>query len=103
VWADGEPLEYDSWMAGNPQNPGGPAPQGFACDDGRGADFVLQRNGNWYSHPAYGNWPSDPPQKGAPAAHAPGCFDNIKPFVCSKPAAPPHANGGRMYGCIDGH
>jgi hypothetical protein len=104
VWADGEPLDYDNWMGSEPTNPGGPAPQPWACDDGRGSDFGLMNpNGGWWSAPAYGTWKSEKAEKGAPTAHAPGCFEHIRPFVCSKPAAPPHANGGHMYGCINGH
>jgi hypothetical protein len=104
VWADGEPLEYSNWAGSQPQNPGGPAPQSWACADGRGADFVyMNLNDGWMSSPAYGNWANEKPMRGTPAPHAPGCFEHIRPFICSKPAAPPHANGGRMYGCINGH
>ena len=80
VWSDGEPLEYENWNPGEPNN----VP-------------LCTGDENYAAIKAGGGWTDR--HEGSGDA---GCDFNRRPFTCSKPAAPAAASGGAMHGCVNG-
>ena len=99
AWTDGEPLSFTNWKDNQPNNADdGPG----SCTDGQ--DFVVYHETiKWVPDETdMGQRPDGVAGKEKVPA-SPGCFVNCGPFVCSKPAAPATAKGGRMHGCLNGH